>query len=171
MKIYLVGFMGSGKTTMGSALARKLSCPFVDLDHYICAGEGFETVGALFEAQGEEYFRQCEARYLRQATQELGESFVLSTGGGTPVRGDNMAYMRQAGKVIYLQQSPEVLRQRLLASKTVRPLIAGKNPAELLDYIGRMLAEREPFYLQANLVVADVGRDAERLVRLLQYEY
>lgn len=171
MKVYLVGFMGSGKSTMGSALARKLSCPFVDLDHYICSAEGFETVGALFEAKGEAYFRDCEERYLRQASEELGANFVLSTGGGTPIRGGNMEYMRSVGKVLYLQQPPEVLRQRLLASKTVRPLIAGKNPDELLDYIEKTLHAREPFYLQANLIVADAGRDADRLARLLQYEY
>ena len=171
MKVYLVGFMGSGKTTLGGAVARKLGCPFVDLDHYICDQEGFETVGELFAARGEEYFRTCEAKYLRQATEELGDSFVLSTGGGTPVRGGNMDYMRAMGKAVYLQQPPEVLRERLLASKTVRPLVAGKSPDELLDYIRRTLAQREAYYLQANLVVADAGRDAERIVRLLQYEY
>lgn len=167
MRIYLVGFMGSGKSTMGSTMARKLNCDFVDLDHYIVENEGL-TIPEIFSNHGEEYFRVCEQKYLRQIGDNQ-QNIVISTGGGTPTKGDNMAYMRATGVVVYLKLEPAMLRDRLLSSKTVRPLIAGKSPDELLAYIETTLAEREKYYTQANLVVANPGRDADRIIEMINY--
>lgn len=167
MKVYLVGFMGSGKSTLGTVMARKMGYDFVDLDNYIVEQERM-SVAEIFASHGEPYFRECERKYLRQVSQKERD-IIISTGGGTPSKGDNMDYMRSQGTVIYLKLEPAMLRDRLLASHTVRPLIKDKNPQELLQYIEDTLAEREKYYLKANLVVSNIGRDADRIINLLNY--
>lgn len=168
MKLFLVGFMGSGKSTTGVVLARKLGCEFVDLDQYLVQQEAM-TVEQIFETHGEQYFRQCEAKYLRQIGRMEG-SMVVSTGGGTPCKGDNMSYMRSVGVVVYLKLDPAMLRDRLLASKTVRPLIVGKDAQQLLQFIQECLSDREEYYLQANFVVANLGRDVDKIIQLINYK-
>lgn len=167
MRIFLVGFMGSGKSTMGSVMARKMGCEFIDLDHFIVQNDG-RTIPEIFEQSGEDYFRQCEAKYLRQAS-AMSENIIISTGGGTPCKGDNMEYMRQCGIVVYLKLDPKMLCDRLIGSKTVRPLIVGKTPVELLQYIETMLEEREKYYLRANFVVANPGRDVDKIISMINY--
>ncbi|MEG1371374.1 MAG: shikimate kinase [Mucinivorans sp.] len=171
MKIYLVGFMGSGKSTLGAAMAQKLNYSFVDLDHYIVEKEG-RTIAEIFAdpAKGERYFRECEKKYLSQASQEA-ENIIISTGGGTPTVGDNMSYMKTMGTVVYLKTDPELLCERLLKSKTVRPLVLGKSPDELLEYIKNTLDEREQYYTQANIVISNAGRQADRVIELINYKY
>lgn len=159
--------MGSGKSTLGNTIARKLNCEFIDLDHYIVENEGL-TIPEIFSIHGEAYFRACEEKYLRLVAQSHSD-IVLSTGGGTPTKGDNIGYMRQTGVVVYLKLEPAMLRDRLLCSRTVRPLIVGKSPDELLTYIETTLAEREKYYTQANIVVANPGRDADRIIELINY--
>ncbi len=148
-RFFLLGYMGSGKTTVGKRLAKSLSLDFIDLDAYIQA-KYRRTIPQLFEEKGEEGFRQAE----RQALQEVAEfeDVVISTGGGAPCFFDNMELMNKAGTTIYLQAEPQELADRLSASKTVRPLIAGKSREELVPFIREHLACRERYYLMARIV-------------------
>lgn len=148
-RFFLLGYMGSGKTTVGKRLAKSLSLDFIDLDAYIQA-KYRRTIPQLFEERGEDGFRQAE----RQSLQEVAEfeNVVVSTGGGAPCFFDNMELMNKVGTTIYLQAEPEELADRLSASKTVRPLIAGKSRKELVPFIREHLARRERYYLMARIV-------------------
>ncbi|WP_298650975.1 shikimate kinase [uncultured Proteiniphilum sp.] len=148
-RIFIVGYMGSGKTTIGKRLARSFSLSFVDLDAYI-ENKYRKTVPVLFAEKGEEGFRKIESQVLREVAEF--ENIVISTGGGTPCFFDNMEVMNRAGVTIYLEAHPEELADRLLASKTVRPLIAGKPKEELIPFITEHLARRECYYNKAQIV-------------------
>lgn len=165
MLIFLIGFMGSGKTTLGRPLASRLGYDFLDLDKVIEEGEGF-TVGEIFAARGEEYFRTLERRYLQDIIVHGGNA-VVSTGGGTPCFNGNMELMNTNGITVYLKLSPGMLADRLMAARVCRPLLAGKSPAELLQYIVDTLAVREEHYERANVVVANPSRDVAKLIDIL----
>lgn len=147
VRIILVGFMGSGKTTVGKALAADLGVPFYDLDWYITE-RYHRTVKQIFDERGEEGFRDLERRMLHEAAEF--ENIVLSCGGGTPCFFDNMEYMNSLADTVYLKAKPEVLAMHLKMGKGVRPLIQGKTPEELDKYIRQALVEREPYYSQAK---------------------
>ena len=144
--IILIGYMGSGKTTVGRQLALALGRTFYDLDWYI-EMRYHRTVAQLFAERGEEGFREIERNMLHEAAEF--EDIVLSCGGGTPCFFDNMDYMNQQGQVVYLHCSPEVLHQHLLMGKTERPLLKGKSPEELISFIREQLASREHYYNKA----------------------
>lgn len=165
MLIFLVGFMGSGKTTLGRPLAGRLGYEFVDLDQAIEAGEGM-TVREIFATRGEECFRLLERAYLQDILARKRDA-VVSTGGGTPCFHDNMETMNGGGVTVYLKLAPAMLASRLAKAKVSRPLLAGKSPEELLQYVSDTLAERETFYGQANVVVANPSRDVGRLAEIL----
>ncbi len=148
--IILIGYMGSGKTTVGRQLALALGRTFYDLDWYI-EMRYHRTVAQLFAEKGEEGFRELERNMLHEAAEF--EDIVLSCGGGTPCFFDNMEYIRSVGESVYLKATPEVLAEHLRMGKVERPLIKGKSPEELLEYIRTSLAEREPFYMKAKHVV------------------
>ena len=148
--IILVGYMGSGKTTVGRQLALALGRTFYDLDWYI-GMRYHRTIAELFAERGEEGFRELERNMLHEAAEF--ENIVLSCGGGTPCYFDNMDYIRNVGESIYLKATPEVLAQHLQMGKVERPLIKGKNPKELLEYIRTSLEQREPYYLKAEHVI------------------
>jgi len=153
--IFLIGFMGSGKSTIGRHLARALNRQFIDLDNHI--EEKFRTTIPLFFKEfGEAGFRDAE----RSALHDMKEmkNVVVATGGGTPCFFDNMEFMNKHGITVYIKVSPEELANRLHSSKTVRPLIQGKSKEELINYIIGKLAEREPFYNKARIIA-----DGERL--------
>lgn len=145
--IILVGYMGSGKTTVGRQLAAALGRTFYDLDWYI-EMRYHRTVAQIFAERGEEGFRELERNMLHEAAEF--EDIILSCGGGTPCFFDNMDYMNRQGKVIYLRCEPEVLQKHLMMGKTERPLLKGKTPEELTAYISDHLQEREPFYNKAQ---------------------
>lgn len=148
-RIFIIGYMGSGKTTIGKRLANSLSLTFVDLDAYI-EKKYRKTVSAIFAEKGEEGFRLLENQSLHEVAEF--EDVVISTGGGTPCFFDNMDVMNRAGLTIYLEAHPEDLAAHLLASKTVRPLIAGKNKEELISFITEHLGKRALFYNKAQLI-------------------
>jgi len=150
MKIFLIGFMGSGKTTIGRRIVERIGFDFVDTDSFIEMQQGL-TVSEVFARFGELAFREME-RSILQEIQKL-EYAVVSTGGGMPCYGDNMDVMLASGKVVYLKTSPQALTRRLLRSHTERPLIKGKTEKELEQYIIEKLSEREPFYNRAHIVV------------------
>lgn len=139
--------MGSGKSTLARALARPLGCEFIDLDHYI-ENRYRRNVRDIFATDGEERFRDLEARMLR----EVGEfeSVVIACGGGTPCFAGNIEYMNSRGLTVFLDASPEVLHRRLMLGRHKRPLIAGKNSAEVAEVIASGLERRMPFYSRAQ---------------------
>lgn len=148
--IILIGFMGAGKTTIGHALAKCLDMQFYDLDWYI-EMRFHRTVAQIFEERGEEGFRELEHNMLHEVAEF--ENVIISCGGGTPCFFDNMEYMNSLCNTVYLKASPEVLAAHLKMGKVVRPLIAGKNEEELIDYIRETLAKREPYYMKAKHIM------------------
>lgn len=136
-----------GKTTIGKDLARHLGLTFYDLDWYI--EERFrQRVNQIFATHGEPYFRDLEHRMLHEVAEF--ENVVLACGGGTPCFYDNMDYMNRVGHTFYLKASPEVILRHLAMSKGRRPLLEGKSPGELRDFIVDQLARRAPFYEKAQ---------------------
>lgn len=147
IRIFLTGYMGVGKTTLGKALARHLRVAFIDLDWYI--EERFhKTVGELFAERGEAGFRELERNMLHEAGEF--EDVVISTGGGAPCFFDNMDYMNRTGQTVFLDVRPGVLFRRLRVAKQQRPILQGKKDDELLAFIEEALARRAPFYTQAR---------------------
>lgn len=148
--IILVGYMGSGKTTIGRQLALALGRSFYDLDWFI-ETRYRRSVAQLFQERGEQGFRELEHNMLHEAAEF--EDIVLSCGGGTPCFYDNMDYIRSVGESVYLKATPEVLAEHLKMRRVERPLLEGKSDEELLDFIRTSLHEREPFYLKAQHVI------------------
>ncbi len=149
MRIYLIGFMGSGKSTIGKKIAAKLDYAFIDLDKLMEEVEK-NTVAGIFSEKGEEYFRKTEADILHSTI--LHKNAVISCGGGTPCYFDNMDWMNARGITVYLKMKAETLYGRLKTKKEKRPLIAKLSNEQLRDYIFQKLSEREAFYLQAALI-------------------
>ena len=160
MKVFLVGFMGSGKTTIGKKLANYLKCDFIDLDKLIETKVGISIV-QYFELHGESAFRDLEREVLQKT--DFPENVIIATGGGAPCFGDNMSWMNENGLVAYLSLSAKALASRLKNSKTDRPLIRNLKGDELEGFISTKLAEREPFYNQSKFVVSASDLTAERL--------
>ena len=146
-RIILIGYMGSGKTTVGRALAKELDMPFYDLDWYI-ESRMRKKVSQIFAEQGEEGFRRIERNMLHEVAEF--ENVVISCGGGTPCFFDNMEYMNSQSQVVWLKASPEVLHKHLLMGKGDRPLLKGKTPDELIAFIREQLQYREQFYSKAR---------------------
>lgn len=148
-KFFLIGYMGSGKTTVGKRLAKKLNLQFIDMDLFI-ENHYRKSISAIFEEKGEAKFREIERKALHEIIDF--ENVVISTGGGLPCFFDNMAVMNQAGTTIYLKVSVEELAKRLKTGKQQRPLIKDKNPEEMKDFIAVNLEKREKFYNKANFI-------------------
>ncbi len=152
-RIFLIGYMGSGKTTIGKLLATKLNYSFVDMDAHI-EEKQFKSVSRIFAEKGEDEFRQIEKNCLHEVAEF--ENVIISTGGGAPCFFDNMEYMKQHGLTIYLKLTPEELKNRLESSKAnKRPLLAERKGEELLYFIAEGLSKREPFYSQAEIVITN----------------
>ncbi len=149
-RIVLVGYMGSGKTTVGKALSKETGMMFYDLDWYI-ENRMHTTVSKLFTERGEEAFRKIEYNMLHEVAEF--EDVIISCGGGTPCFFDNMDYLNQQGDVVYLKASPDTLYKHLLMAKVERPLLKGKSPEELIAYITEHLKERAPFYEKARYTI------------------
>lgn len=149
VRVFLMGFMGAGKTTLGKALAKDLGVSFIDLDQYI-ESRFMKSVTQIFASRGEQGFREIESRLLR----EVGEfdDVIVSCGGSTPLIGDNMEYMLQHGQTVYLKCNNDTLLRRLKAARSQRPLIASKNNQELALFIESETARREPGYLKAEYI-------------------
>ena len=148
-RIFLIGYMGVGKTTAGKELAKLLNLEFVDLDHFI-QNRYNKTISQLFEQLGEEGFREIENKVLKEVAQF--ENVVISTGGGVPCFYDNMEVMNNAGITIYMKASSELLSARLNLCKEKRPLIKDKSEEELLLFVKDNLNRREPHYSRAKIV-------------------
>lgn len=160
-RIFLIGYMGAGKTTLGKAFARCMGLTFIDLDWYI--EERFhKTVRQIFAERSEEGFRELEKRMLHEVADF--EDVVIATGGGTPCFFDNVEYMNQKGETVFLDVSQEVLFRRLKVAKQQRPLLAQKNDEELKAFIADALGKRLPHYSKAKHVFrADELEDKQQI--------
>lgn len=151
MKLYLIGFMGSGKSSIGKRLAKLLDWKFVDLDECI-QKEAAKTIPEIFVDEGEDGFRELERKVLRKSFKL--KNAIVATGGGAPCFFDNMAAIREHGMSVYLRCSTDYLRKKLKSSKRERPLVKGKSADELEAYIRQMLQAREDYYLRADHVIS-----------------
>ena len=148
--IILIGYMGAGKTTLGRHLAQSLEVDFIDLDWWI-ENRFHKKIPDIFAEQGEDRFREVERKMLHEVAEF--ENIVLSCGGGTPCYSDNMEYMNTVAETVWLRATPDVLQTHLGMGKSIRPLIQGKTPDELHDFIVKSLQQREPYYTQAKHVI------------------
>jgi shikimate kinase len=157
--------MGCGKTTLGRRLSEHLNLQFVDMDHYI-EERNLKAIPQIFEQEGESEFRNKE----RKALEELSEftDIVIATGGGAPCFFDNIDLMNHSGKTIYLNIDPAILADRLLKSKTERPLIKGKSREELVAFIDETLKKRNEFYKQAKFQITEPDIDLGELESLIK---
>ena len=146
-RIFLIGYMGVGKTTIGKALAARLQLPFYDLDTYI-ENRRRKKVAELFGELGEEGFRHIEHNMLHEVAEF--EDVIVSCGGGTPCFFDNIDYMNRQGQVVWLNATTDVLVKHLKMARVERPLLKGKSEEELFDFIDRQLQARAPFYSKAH---------------------
>jgi shikimate kinase len=146
-RIIIVGYMGSGKTTVGKALSKEVGMPFYDLDWYI-ESRLRKTVPQIFASRGEDGFRAVEHCMLHEVAEF--EDVIISCGGGTPCFFDNMEYMNEQGQTVYLKASPDVLYGHLIIGKTERPLLKGKSSDEMKAFIQQQLEKREPCYSKAK---------------------
>lgn len=147
--IYLLGFMGAGKSTIGRLLAARMQRAFVDLDAEIEESLHL-TIPAIFERFGETYFRQIESEFLLQISQR--QQCVVATGGGIVLLPGNRAVIRQTGRSIYLSWPIGILVQRLRESQQ-RPLLRGIDEKELWSYLEGLLAQRQPYYKMADIII------------------
>ncbi len=169
MIVILIGYMASGKSTIGRQLADKVNYQFVDLDDYIEEREKMSIVD-LFKAKGEIYFRKIESIYLKEIIEE-NDNLILSLGGGTPCYGQNMEYLKKAINVnsIYLKASIGTLVNRLENEKSKRPLVAHlKTQEELIEFIGKHLFERNQFYSLANETFVTDKLATEAIVKAIR---
>lgn len=148
MKYFLVGYMASGKTYEGKRMAGRLGVRFIDLDAYIVEREK-RSIPDIFSQSGEDAFRKLETLYLREVC-ELFDSFVLSTGGGTPCMNGNMEYMNGQGHTVFLDTDVEVITRRLIRGKHRRPMVSHLSDTEIYDFVCSHLQERLPFYTTAK---------------------
>lgn len=148
--IFLVGFMGAGKSTLGRKLAKHFEADFIDLDTEIEKKSG-KSIAEIFEVDGETAFRQIERETLRNLPDK--EILFVATGGGTPCFNDNMQWMKENGVVIYINLPASILIGRLKENKEKRPLIKELTETELSEYILKTLEERNPFYEKADILV------------------
>ncbi|MES2651865.1 MAG: shikimate kinase [Bacteroidota bacterium] len=165
MKIFLVGFMGCGKSTKAKQLANHLNCSVIDLDAVIVDEQG-KTIAEYFAENGEAAFRKLESETLKNY--DYPETCVVATGGGLPCFFDNMEWMNTNGRTVYLQMTPPQLVSRL-HNREKRPLLKGMDDEQLLAFVQMKLTERNAFYTQAQLVVNAFDLDVEELVSLLAH--
>jgi shikimate kinase len=164
-RVYIIGFMGSGKSTAGKKLALLLGWSFIDLDKRIEEQAG-KTIPEIFSQQGEAYFRNVEAEVLKNLISQTNT--VISTGGGTPCHGDNMDHMLETGLTLYLKLTPVQLKSRLSESTGKRPLIKDLDEDSLLGFIEEKLALREKWYNRAEITVEGINLDISLLHSLVK---
>lgn len=172
--VFLAGFMGSGKSTIGPELARSLNFDFVDIDDLIEENEGI-SIPEIFEKFGEQYFREIEKRVLNEISRS-DKNIVVALGGGTLTHEENRLLVRNGGILVYLKADPEKIFERV-RSKQDRPMLLAAdgsflNDKELFAKVQSLLREREKYYLEANIIVStseqDVARSVEEIASKLR---
>lgn len=164
MKVVLLGYMASGKSTIGRLLAEKMNLNFIDLDVYIEEKEQL-SVEDIFKIKGEIYFRRQEHYYLKELLASKS-NFVLALGGGTPCYANNMELIKKSSNThsIYIQLKVVSLVERLLQEKSTRPLVANINDNDITEFIAKHLFERSYYYNQAEHVIGSDEISKEQLV-------
>ena len=161
MKYFLIGFMGSGKSTIAKLLSDQLGLDYLDLD-LVIEEKLKSSVSKIFSDHGEKMFRNIEEEFLDKILQ-FEKDYVLSTGGGTPCFHSGIDKMKAKGKVIYLQVSKESLTQRLIKATNSRPLIDGLDESDLNDFIEQKLKERSVYYEKADIII-QADQNPEQIV-------
>lgn len=151
-RIFLLGFMGSGKSFWGKRWAEKHQLTFYDLDQIIQEIEG-TSINEIFSVKGEEYFRTVESRALK--TFAFQDNFILACGGGTPCFYDNMDWMNAHGITVYLNTTPETIVERLASDSAHRPLIKQMDKKDIIDYTKESMARRVTYYLRSALIIPE----------------
>lgn len=165
-KVYLIGFMGVGKSTVGKKLAAKLGYQFIDTD--VIFQEKFRlNIDSFFTKYGEKLFRKLEYEILKSTLNK--ENCIISTGGGLPCYLDAMNLINNNGVSIYLEMNPDAIFSRLKNSKQKRPLILNKTEKVLIDYIKKKLEERNPIYTKATLTLPALSINTNSLIKKLSY--
>ncbi len=167
MRIYLIGYMGAGKSTVAKVLSRELGVKYLDLDQQIEVIEG-RTISEIFAQDGEARFREIERDALRSVS-ESNPDTIISLGGGTPCFHNSMEYVIENGVAVYLKLAPTALAHRLLNAKAKRPLLEGKTAEQLLVFIEDQLEKREVYYNKAQIVVDNSTRNIQPLLLALDY--
>ena len=152
MPIYLIGFMGSGKSYWGKVWAKEYDFAFYDLDEEIEKITG-KSISEIFKAEGEEYFRELETNTLHSFKDK--SNYLLACGGGTPCFNNNIDWMNEHGVTVYLNTSPDIIFNRLKDEKEKRPLIKVLSDAQLYSFIQNKIKEREPYYIKAKFILDD----------------
>lgn len=163
MKIFLIGFMGSGKTHWGRLLSQKLGIPFFDLDEQVTSHAG-KSIPEIFETEGEEHFRLMEKEVLHIIT-ESHDSFVIACGGGSPCYFNNIDYMNQSGTTVWINTPLETLFDRLMKEKENRPLIKTLSDEQLRSFISKKFADRKIYYEQADIMVDEEPVELDKLIQ------
>ena len=163
--IFLIGFMGSGKSTVGALLAERLNLPFIDSDKAIEQVAG-KSISAIFEQDGEAAFRTLEMNFLRRMESEPRS--VIAVGGGLPTVEGSIELMHQFGLVIYLNTSLLTLLKRLRDEKADRPLLSGLSDSEFHPFVEDLLSQRVHFYKQAKLIMPNERNNPNELVEKLE---
>jgi shikimate kinase len=162
MKIFLIGFMGSGKSHWGRLLSEKLGIRFFDLDEQVTEHAG-RSIPEIFDREGEEQFRLMEKDVLHIIA-ESHDSFVIACGGGTPCYFNNIEYMNQGGISVWINTPQDVLFERLVKEKAERPLIQELSDDQLKSFISKKFASRKIYYEQATLSIDEEPLQLDHLV-------
>ena len=163
--IFLIGFMGAGKSTIGKKLAHRLGLTFFDLDKLIEAKAGC-SISDIFKFLGETAFREMEQACLQ--TFQTKDHFLLACGGGTPCFYDNLSVMKNQGLVVYVDLQDSVLYERLSKAKKIRPSIVGMDEKQLKEFISNQLKARIPFYEQADLTISGLSINVSVIVEKIE---
>ncbi|MFN5705779.1 MAG: shikimate kinase [bacterium] len=163
-RIYLIGFMGSGKSTFGKKLAKELALPFIDLDKEIEV-KAKCSITDIFKYLGEDTFRKMESDTLHELSDR--EEFVMATGGGTPCYFNNIEQINNNGTSIYIELDIQSIYNRLSQAKNIRPTIKDKKEEELLQFIKEKIEERKPIYEKADLIINGLSVNLKEVVSKL----
>jgi|SRR6185437_11254388 len=161
MIVFLIGMPACGKTSIGKRLAKKIQFTFIDLDHHLADKEN-KSVATIFSEKGENFFRELEAKYLKEISNTKSNT-IISVGGGTPCFHNNLQFMLSTGKVFYLNTSAETLFQRL-KEDTKRPMFSGLTQGQIKGKINSLLQQREIFYLQADHTISTAHKSDDAII-------
>ena len=165
MRVFLIGYMGVGKTTFGKKLASRLMLKFIDLDNFIETKEGAD-IPQIIENKGEAHFRVLEEKYLKELC-DL-EDVLVSTGGGTPCFFQNMELINSSGRSVFLSLNEKTLLKRLLNGRASRPIISDLSDHELEGFIQKHLKSRLPYYHKAHITFDVMHLNAKRMDELVE---
>ncbi len=163
--IFLIGFMGAGKSTIGKKLAHRLGLTFFDLDKLIEAKAGC-SISDIFKFLGETTFRAMEQACLQSF--QTKDHFLLACGGGTPCFYDNLSFMKNQGLVVYVDLQESALFERLSKAKKIRPSIVGMDEKQLKEFISNQLQTRKSFYEQADLTMSGLSINVNVIVEQIE---